>query len=320
MKKLLAILSMTVGVAALAAPGQAADAAFDPGCYLAGDVSLGYLMDWQNVKLSDEEDSITGEPDWSALFGEGRGLVSCHGFNVQGDFSIYNHETEIDAGKESFNLSPEASHYGGALFWRDPNVGLFGVSGSIVKSDVLFLKDMDYVRIGAVGQYFVNDQLTFGASAHYLNGDVDLKNIDHEGFELAANAKYYVMPNFSLDLSGHAMISTLSGGGEEIDFNGWAAQLQAEYVAMEQGLSVFGGVRYANRTIDDVAMGGDAEIADTQAYIGIKFAFGGDGSSLTTRDRTGPIDNTSLFLEKLPGVFDSVVAGAADAEIGGSIP
>ena len=48
----------------------------------------------------------------------------------------------------------------------------------------------------------------------------------------------------------------------------------------------------------------DLENTDLQAFIGFKYAFGGNSNAtIVGRDRHGTYDNTSIFLEKLPDQF-----------------
>ena len=46
-----------------------------------------------------------------------------------------------------------------------------------------FFKDIDYVRLGAFGEFYLNDQITFGGSAHYFTSTDDniLGSKDHDG-------------------------------------------------------------------------------------------------------------------------------------------
>ncbi len=111
------------------------------------------------------------------------------------------------------------------------------------------------------------------------------------------------MGPFNLD------IGEISGGGDSVDFDGFAITGEAEYLVWDEGLSVFGGARYANREISE---GGDSiDVDDLQVFVGLEFAFGAAGSSLAGRDRSGPVDNTSVMFEKLPDFFTSLIAASA---------
>lgn len=292
-------LKISASVAALSAVlmvGQvrAADPV-EEGCGLNGNVGLGYMFDFQT--FSDGGESV--DNDWNTMFGEGGGVVTCGSWNFQGDMAYYAHETDfdIDGGKD---LAAAEGHFGGAMFWREPGMGALGLSASIVNQEI-FAKDNDYLRAGAFGEFYVGEQFTLGGSAHFFTGDDFLDN--HDGVELAAIAKFYAMPDLSLTLRGDMMWSDIDN---EVNYDGVAVTGEVEYLAWDKGLSVFGGARYADRTVSD---GGDElSFEDMQVYAGLKFSFGADTASLVERDRTGTYDNTSVMLEKLPDVFSSFIA------------
>jgi hypothetical protein len=312
-------------VAGAVSSAQAADVVADEGCTLSGSVGIGYMFDWQNNDFDiGSEDSFDGDVDWSTPFGEAGGLVTCGGFNVQADFAYYNHQGDAgNVGKLDIDdVDADNSHFGGALFWRDPSYAALGVSASWVNQDVL-TKDSDTFRGGIFGEFYM-ESFTLGASAHYFNGEVinvGPLDIDQDGFELAAWGRFYATPDLSLMVRGDALFSNIdlpSGIDTDVDLNGWAISGEAEYLAWDKGLSVFGGVRYAQRSIDVDDVDFDVDIDDTQVYAGLKFYFGQDGT-LQDRQRTGTIDNTSVFLEKLPNALTSGVLGLANAA-GGVAP
>jgi hypothetical protein len=299
---LAALMTVTANIA------SATDVA-DPGCTLHGAMMLGGMYGNQSY------DASSGGPDlddtnWTALFGEGAGLVTCDAWNFQSDFAYYDHSTEVDVSGKDVDVGGSNGHLGGAVFWRDPSFAL-GVSGSWVNEDTFF-KDINYARIGAFGEFYVGDQFTLGGSAHYFTNTEDIFGAkDHDGFELAAIAKFYPTTDLALTLRGDMMLSEMKGGGEKLDFDGLSITGEAEYLVWDEGLSLFAGGRYANREFSE---GGDSiDINDLQAYIGIKFAFGSSGGSLVDRDRSGAYDNTSVMLEKLPNWVDSFIAAEASA-------
>lgn len=279
----------------VAAPGlsRAADADVgDSGCSLHGAVTAGYMF------TSSEFSEIGGNYDWQTPFGEAAGLITCDALNFQADFAIYAHDSDID-GK---SIDDTESHFGGALFWRDPDAGALGLSASYIDHE-FFGKDTSYWRFGAFGEFFAGDQFTLGGGVHYFTTAEDLFGKDHDGFEFTANAKFYVMPELSLSVQGDYMISEFNESGDDFGFDGFAVSGEAKYLVMDQGLSLFAGGRYAVRSFED-----DADITDLQGYVGLEFAFGSSGSSLTASDRSGKYDNTSVMLEKLPSAFNEVMA------------
>jgi hypothetical protein len=320
------MLKLSVSAAALAlivAGGissvQAADPVDDPGCTLSGSVVAGYMYNWQNAsaeldiegKGSESEES---DIDWSTPFGEGAGLVTCGGFNIQADVAYYAHSADLDEFDEDVDLDQTNTHIGGALFFRDPSSWAGGVSASWISQDFEG-KDIDVFRVGVFGEFYVDDVFTLGASAHYYNTDWP-EGKDEDGFELAAWGRFYATPDFSLMLRGDVLLANVDGFEgidefDEEDLDGWAITGEAEYLVWDQGLSILAGARYADRQFDidlnpfpppNVDL--DTEVEDFQVYAGIKFNFGQDGT-LIERQRTGTVDNTSLWNEKLPNYFIS---------------
>ncbi|WP_119391618.1 outer membrane beta-barrel protein [Taklimakanibacter lacteus] len=324
-------LKLSVSAAALAllvAGGassvQAADVVADPGCTLSGSVMAGYMYNWQDFSAeNDEGEDADGDVEWSTPFGEGAGLVTCGGFNVQADIAYYAHSADIDdiSGKD-VDLDQTNTHIGGALFYRDPYSWAGGVGASWISQDI-FGKDIDIFRVGLFGEFYFDDMFTLGASAHYYNADW-VEGKDEDGFELAAWGRFYATPDFSLLLRGDLLFAEYdisnAPNDVDLDLSGFAITGEAEYLVWDQGLSVFGGARYADRELD-IDDGGDdveLEVEDFQVFAGIKFYFG-QGTTLVERQRTGTVDNTSVFNEKLPSFLPSAAVGAIDAE-GGGIP
>ena len=328
-------LKLTVSAAALAllvtggaASVRAADVVAEPGCTLSGSVMAGYMFDWQDfstdVDIQGENiEGKDGDVDWQTPFGEGAGLVTCGGFNVQTDVAYYAHSADID--NEDVDFDQTNTHIGGAVFYRDPASWAGGVSASWISQDV-FAKDVDVFRVGLFGEFYFDDMFTLGGSAHYYNTDgIDFK--DEDGFELAAWGRFYATPDFSIMLRGDVLLAetSLDGGpfnDSDNDFDGWAVTGEAEYLVWDQGLSIFAGARYAERTLQLDNLPGppggvdlDIDVDDFQVFAGIKFYFGQDGT-LIERQRTGTVDNTSVWNEKLPNFLVSAEAGVIDAEGG----
>jgi hypothetical protein len=336
-------LSVSAGALALLMVGsissaQAADVVQEPGCSFNGSVMAGYMYNWQDVSsefssfgddITEKDEDFDGEPEWQTPFGEGAALVTCGGLNIQADFAAYNHTNDID-GKDE-DLEQDNRHGGGALFYRD---GSFagGLSASLISQDITG-KDSDMYRVGLFGEFYFDDVFTLGASAHYYNRD-EVEGKDEDGFELAAWGRFYATPNFGLMLRGDVLLPNSSFDvGDDVppglDFDvdvdqgtGWAVTGEAEYLVWDQGLTIFGGARYAERSLDfnfdiapdpDVHLRFDNDIEDLQVYAGLKFYFDfGGGKTLVENHRTGAFDNTSVFHEKLPEALASSVAGIAD--------
>lgn len=342
-------LSASAAVLALLIAGGASSSVkaadvVDPGCTLSGSVMAGYMYNWQKTDVDPSNDienknennvNLDGDVDWETPFGEGAGLVTCGGFNVQADFAYYGHSTDVDIPNSSpvnkdWDQDQTNSHLGGALFYRDPSAYAIGVEGSWISQEVLS-KDIDIFRIGVFGEYYLGDVATLGASVHYYNSDEDnfglIGGKDEDGWELAAWGRFYATPDLSLMLRGDLLWADTewdlaNQARFKGDLNGWAITGEAEYLVWDQGLSIFGGARYAERTLDwsvhtnngsgDIA---DLDVDDFQVYAGIKFYFGQDGT-LLERQRTGTVDNTSVWNEKLPNFTASSIDGLIDAASG----
>jgi hypothetical protein len=328
-------LRLSASVAALAllmaAGAHSARAAdyVDPGCTLSGSVMAGYMYNWQDVSgdftdpEGEEIESKDGDTDWSTPFGEGAGLVTCGGFNIQADISYYAHSADLDFGDA--DLDQTNTHIGGVLFYRDPASWAGGLQGSWISQSVNG-DDIDVFRVGLFGEFYFDDMFTLGASAHYYNSDWGFGK-DEDGFELAAWGRFYATPDFSLLLRGDVLFADVEGDDDfdtDGDLDGWALTGEGEYLVWDQGLSLFAGARYAERQFDGENLTffgsppgteSDWDIDDFQVYAGIKFYFGHDGT-LIERQRTGTVDNTSVFNEKLPNWGASAIIGAANSDGG----
>ncbi|MGE4251597.1 MAG: hypothetical protein AB7F09_19585 [Parvibaculaceae bacterium] len=326
-------LKLSASVAALAllvtvgAPStRAADVVEEPGCTLSGSVMAGYMYNWQDVSIDFDTDNPEIEDkdadvDWSTPFGEGAGLVTCGGFNVQADVAYYAHSADIDG----FDVDADQtnSHIGGVLFYRDPASWAAGVGASWV-SQAVSGKDVDVFRVGLFGEFYFDDMFTLGASAYYYNKDW-AEGKDEDGFELAAWGRFYATPDFSLLLRGDLLFGDVEFddgpfGSSSENLDGFAITGEAEYLVWDQGLSIFGGARYAEREFEGETVFccptfADFEdtVEDFQVFAGIKFYFGHQGT-LIERQRTGTVDNTSVFHEKLPEFFTSVEIGEESGE------
>ena len=309
---------------------KAADVVEDPGCTLSGAVGIGYMYTWTDVSVDFDSSEDIGDKDddsfdgnFNTPFGEAGGLVTCGAWNAQADFAYYDHSTELDDGDKDIDINASNSHFGGAVFWRDPSFASIGVHASVVGQDTEGILQTDLYRVGIFGEWYLNDQFTLGAAVHYHDGDI-VDDLNQSGWEFTANARFYVTPDFSLMVQGDYITADLDGdfnfGGStdtDFDLDGWAITGEAEYLVWDQGLSIFAGARYSERSLDfEISNANefdkiDIDIDETQVYAGIKFYFGHDGT-LIERQRTGLTDNTSTMLEKLPAPINSILSTEDD--------
>lgn len=279
-------------------------------CNLSASGGMGYLMAEQGYEVSGEE---LGEKDYSAGFGDVGGLLNCGGFNLQADFAHYDHsiESAVLGDKDVSN-----SHFGGALFGRN-EMGALGVSGSVVTTSGLLGTNGDRTRGGAFAEMYMSDMVTFGGSYHYFDGSDAAIATDHSGHEISAFLNIYPHEDLSLKLQGDFLDASWDGAGESIlseggdlDIAGWGLGAELEYQLTDLGISAFAGGRYVEREFDDAFT-----TSDTQGYVGLRFALGGSSASLRDSHRSGPVNNTSTFLEKVPNDFMSLVAAEGGAGV-----
>ena len=277
------------------------------GCTISGIVTAGGMLTGTDASSSGGGETING--NWDSLFGEGAGLVTCDAWNFQSDFAYYDHRasaTYKNPDPVNKNFSVPEGHFGGDVFWRDPSAGALGVQASYVTQTTIVPGfAADYLRLGAFGEYYLNDQATVGLGGHYFFSThdqfVSSEGKNHSGFELSADAKYYLSPDLKFTLTGELLNSKYSNSTGSANLNGYALTAQADYQFNDSGLIGFIGGRYAHRTLGSDGSPSNLNLNDKQVYVGMSFAFGGPkGASLIGRDRNGPVNNTSTFLEKLP--------------------
>ncbi len=157
---------------------------------------------------------------------------------------------------------------GAHLFWRDPNVGLIGVTGSYAVRGRDNTRDPDAVYVGAEGEYYI-DQLTIAAAAGAYFG----KGIN-DGFRGKADLLWYATDDFMLRVGGEY--------SEQLD---GAVRFGAEYRPDIDGLA-------------GISLFADGIAADNNDYVrvlaGLRFYF---GPSTTLKDRhrkDDPFENTAV--------------------------
>lgn len=305
MTKTIGLLASAAAAALLLMTTPAAHAADleDPGCSLSGSVMAGIIFDWQELDFNNEDQV---DVDWTTPFGEGAGLVTCGGFNIQADIAYYGHSGDYDFefGDED-NVDRNTSHIGGALFYRNPVSWAGGIQASWISQNISGI-DVDVFRVGLFGEFYLGETFTLGGNIAYHNGDSGSDfETDQAGFEFAAYGRFYATPDLSLMLRADVLLADTEFFGDDGNLNGYAISGEAEYLVWDQGLSLFAGARYAERDHDlDFGDEFHFDSDDMQVFGGLKFYFGKDGT-LVERHRTGPVDNTSVFEEKLPNtLFD----------------
>lgn len=251
---------------------------------------------------------------WAMGFGEAAIDFVCSDLVGQLDGAYYGHWNGFITGgvPTPATLFSGEGHLGGAVFWRQQDIGMFGISGSrIFQTDGLTFNGVATApdqttglwRIGAMGEYYGSDTFTLGGGIHYINGqnpNLILGQVDLTGVEGDVYAKFYAAENFDLSVRGDLLSTSYNVVGHPGRMTGYAISANAEYLVPSSALSFFLEARYASRTWDAGSFG-TATYDDTQGLLGFKYAFGSVApSSLRDRDRHGSYDNTSVFNEKLP--------------------
>ena len=315
-----------IGSAAVLAFSQAhaADVPAPAGCTVMGIISVGGIYDWQNVKFLGQRELSTDQK-WRAGFGDGAVGLTCDALNLQVDAAIYGlygtdnvdfSEVPAIGTRQDVVFKSTNGHIGSAAFIRNDQMSI-GVDASVVFQNYNVSDhgngetsntERTY-RVGAFGQFFAGDNVTFGASAHYFNGTNGANGIpssgydkaSQHGFEFTGLIKYYPTDNLALTLQGDATTGRVNYGYYEYNNTGYAATVEAEYKFSGTPLSIFAGGLWAKR--QDIARTYLAQYNDDdkQIFAGLKLDLGGaKNTSLALRDRTGTYDNTSTLLEKLP--------------------
>lgn len=138
---------------------------------------------------------------------------------------------------------------GGHLFWRNPEIGLVGITASQSRLDKI-----DFSRYGAEAEYYLNN-FTFSLYGGRQEGDVP--NTGYSGLA----ASYYITENILIQLGGETV-------SDQHNAN-MSMEWQPEFTP--NGVSFFANGMRGNNDLDAV-------------YAGIKY-YWGDSKSLKDRHR-----------------------------------
>lgn len=244
------LVTTAVGAAfLLASPIKA-----QPGAFEEANFSGTLTGDYSYVDLS-------GLPDTNikGLSGEGEFALGA-GVHAQGHAG-YNYATLPGAHISNWNI-------GGSAYWR----GTFGRAGAIVNyNDVNLsvLGSAHTTNYGAFGEYFANDNFTFGIKSGGFSGDFN-------GGYVGVQVTGYVFADFAV--SGAINYTHINRIGAETDLG-----IQGEYLLSEETpFSVFAGYTYS-----DLSDGGGHV---STFMVGVRLYYNTDGfSSLMERQRSGTL-------------------------------
>jgi len=199
------------------------------------------------------------------ISGEGEFALGA-GLHLQGNAG-YNYTTLPGTHLSNWNL-------GGSSYWR----GQMGRAGFVVNyTDVNLaaLGSASTTNYGAFGEYFPNDDFTFGVKGGGFSGDAN-------GGYAGVSVTGYVFPDFAV--TGGMGYTHLNRFGAETDLS-----VEGEYLISEETpFAMFGGYTYS-----DLSDGGGTVHT---FHVGVRFYFNTDGfSTLIERHRGGTVGTIGTF-------------------------
>lgn len=201
-------------------------------------------------------------------------MDSAEGHNVSGSISFpLTHQFGFQA-DALYSRITDLDFYGGAghLFWRDPDIGLVGLTGGY-----LYRSGVDTFQIGAEGEYYL-DRFTFGC------------------FAGAGSIKYANTAPF-IDTSPTRFVGQVSAGFYPID----DLLVSASYTTAFRDNLVKGDLEYQT-PISGLTLTAEAAYGDNgydHLLFGIRYYFGG---KKTLRDRHRQDDPHGLMQQILHGL------------------
>lgn len=184
----------------------------------------------------------------------------------------------------------EASFYATAIgFWRDPSMGAFGIESGIYSPDDRF--SSDFVRLGAVGQVYLNDQFTItGFGGGLLPLQDPSPGVDSKaGFYGGARLTWYVEPETALEAFAtgyerdiYTSVSTQTRGAIQ-------AGATLRHLTSMPGVELFASAAYT-RCLYTTSDTPDAILDGAEVLAGVSIRLGGNNTSLVEIDRSNAID------------------------------
>ena len=186
-------------------------------------------------------------------------------------------------------------HLGMALYARDANWGIVGletaigglegISGTNSKSSA------NLRRIGVRADYFWNDYVTSINRVGYV--DLEGAVYDMKGLYGNAGVNWYLTDNFAAKFDfDYALLNVSNRPQLEL----WATTVESEYLAGQ----IFGtdAALFAGARMSEFETGGPW-YNEFQGFGGLRMYFGGN-TTLRDHHRSGPQENNSAVLERLP--------------------
>lgn len=212
-------------------------------------------------------------------------------FDFQADVSIANNWFSDNwSGQQTTDW-----HFGMALYARDADWGILGletaigglegISGPASKSSASLR------RIGVRADYFWNDNVTSINRVGYV--ELEGAVYDMSGLYGNAGVNWYLTDNFAAKIDfDYALLNVTNQHQLEL----WATTVEAEYLVGE----VFGtdAALFAGARMSEFEPGGPW-YNEFQGFGGLRMYFG-NAVSLRDHHRSGPQENNSAVLERLP--------------------
>lgn len=241
------------------------------------------------------QDDLSGAFDdsFASISGESKlNIAFSNNINLQLDFA----GVASFADTNGFSLDRDAGVQGTAhLYYRNDQyavglVGGVGVSGVSVP----FASSADYYFVGAEGQYYLNNKVTLGLNAGYLDSSADTFAPQDDLFLNSAwyvggEVRYYANEKTTFSANLGYISGEANFGDWDVDTLHWGAKVEYKPEAKEP-LSLW--VAYEGRTTEAEENGGGwSTDKDTHTIkIGVTFSFGEDGTKIE-QDRSGPAFN-----------------------------
>lgn len=212
-------------------------------------------------------------------------------FDFQADVSIANNWFSDNwSGQQTTDW-----HFGMALYARDADWGILGLETAIGGlegiSGLASKSSASLRRIGVRADYFWNDNVTSINRVGYV--ELEGAVYDMSGLYGNAGVNWYLTDNFAAKIDfDYALLNVTNQHQLEL----WATTVEAEYLVGE----VFGtdAALFAGARMSEFEPGGPW-YNEFQGFGGLRMYFG-NAVSLRDHHRSGPQENNSAVLERLP--------------------
>lgn len=243
---------------------------------------------------SDSEDALETifTPHW-----RGSGVIDLgSGLGLQGDiaYQSYRFDTDLPAAYNFADMTG-ALH----LFYRDPDAYQIGGFVQVTQQSHFYSAANSYESrtrsiVGAEGQLFL-DSLTLYGQAGLMHEDFGNGSYTQTGAFVTGQARYFLTPDFKVDLHGMAARLTGSPLPGNSDFTKAGIGIGAEFKLPESPLSTFAALDYTR--ISSYYYDHD----ETRLSVGLKVNFG--TGSLLDQDRSGASLNPVAALPFRKAIF-----------------